>query len=159
VALGERLDGVLGRIIEVGPRAAFPVAGLTAKTLAAKRIALIGEAAHVLPPIGAQGLNLGLRDAAALADCVAAALSRGQDPGDDEVLASYRHARRLDIMTRTVGVDLLNRSLLTSLIPVQAARGIVLHGLNAVPLLRRMVMRAGLAPPTELPTLMRPAAR
>jgi 2-octaprenyl-6-methoxyphenol hydroxylase len=56
-----------------------------------------------------------------------------------------------------VGVDLLSRSLLTSLIPLQAARGIVSHGLNALPPLRRIVMRLGLASPTELPTLMRPA--
>jgi 2-octaprenyl-6-methoxyphenol hydroxylase len=58
------------------------------------------------------------------------------------------------VLTRTVGVDLLNRSLLTSFLPLQAARGIVLHGLNALPPLRRMVMRLGLAPPTKLPTLM-----
>src|SRR5262249_46900372 len=62
--LAERLDGLLGGIEGVGPRASFPVAGLTAKSLAAHRIALVGEAGHVLPPIGAQGLNLGLRDAA-----------------------------------------------------------------------------------------------
>jgi 2-octaprenyl-6-methoxyphenol hydroxylase len=144
--------------VSVGARGEFPVSGLTAKTLAAKRVALVGEAAHILPPIGAQGLNLGFRDAAALADCVAAALGRGEDPGSDEVLAAYGRARQLDILTRTVGVDLLNRLLLTSLLPMQAARGIVLHGLNALPPLRRMVMRLGLGPPTELPTLMRPPA-
>ena len=121
-------------------------------------IALIGEAAQILPPIGAQGLNLGFRDAASLADCVAASLRGDGDPGSDDVLAAYRRARQLDIMTRTVGVDLLSRSLLTTLIPVQAARGIVSHGLNALPPLRRMVMRLGLTPATELPTLMRPEA-
>ena len=68
-------------------------------------------------------------------------------------------ARRLDIMTRTLGVDLLSRALLTSLPPLQAARGIVLHGLERrCRRLRRAVMRVGLAPPTELPSLMRPAA-
>jgi len=157
-ALGERLGGVLGAISGIGARAHFPVAGLTANTLAARRTALVGEAAHILPPIGAQGLNLGFRDAASLADCVAASLRGDGDPGSDDVLAAYRRARQLDIMTRTVGVDLLSRSLLTTLMPVQAARGIVSHGLNALPPLRRMVMRLGLTPPTELPTLMRPAA-
>jgi 2-octaprenyl-6-methoxyphenol hydroxylase len=157
-ALAARLDGLLGEIGETGARAAFPVEGLTASTLACRRTALIGEAAHILPPIGAQGLNLGFRDAAALADCVATSLSRGEDPGGDDTLAAYRRARRLDVTTRTLGVDLLNRSLLTSLVPVQAARGLVLHGLNALPPLRRAVMRFGLAPPTELPTLMRPIA-
>jgi len=156
--LGERLDGLLGPISGLSARAEFFVAGLSAGTLAANRTALVGEAAHILPPIGAQGLNLGFRDAAALADCVAATLQLGRDPGGDDVLASYRRARQLDIMTRTVGVDLLSRSLLSSLIPVQAARGLVSHGLKAVPPLRRMVMRLGLTPPTELPTLMRPEA-
>jgi 2-octaprenyl-6-methoxyphenol hydroxylase len=156
--LQDRIGETLGTISDVGPRAAFPVAGLTAKRLAQRRTALIGEAAHILPPIGAQGLNLGLRDAAALADCVAGALRQGRDPGGLAVLASYIRARQLDVLSRTVGVDLLNRSLLTSLLPVQAARGVLLAGLNAFAPLRRLVMRAGLAPPTTLPSLMRPAS-
>ncbi len=157
-ALSERLGGLLGAISSVSARAAFPVSGLSADRLAAKRIVLVGEAAHILPPIGAQGLNLGFRDAAALADCVAAALVRRGDPGGDDVLEAYTRARRLDIMTRTLGVDLMSRALLTSLPPLQAARGIVLHGLKSLPGLRRAVMRVGLAPPTELPSLMRPAS-
>ncbi len=156
--LQNRLGDGLGEITAVGPRAHFPVAGLSAKRLAANRTALVGEAAHILPPIGAQGLNLGLRDAAALADCVAAALRQGHDPGGSSVLSAYIRARQLDVLSRTVGVDLLNRSLLTGLLPVQAARGLVLHGLNAVAPLRRMIMRVGLAPPLALPSLMRPAA-
>ncbi len=157
-ALQERLGGLLGRISEVGARAEFPVAGLTASTLATNRTALVGEAAHILPPIGAQGLNLSLRDAASLADCVAVALRRNADPGGADILNAYKDSRRLDVLTRTVGVDVLSRSLLSGLFPIQAARGLVLHGLNALPPLRRMVMRLGLTPPTELPTLMRPAA-
>ena len=157
-ALSERLSGLLGAVSDVGARAEFAVAGLTANRLAAKRTVLLGEAAHILPPIGAQGLNLGLRDAAALADCVAEALREGRDPGGEDVLDAYARARRLDVMTRTLGVDLLSRSLFTSLPPLQAARGIVLHGLKALPPLRRAVMRLGLTPPTELPTLMRPAS-
>ncbi|MGZ8415994.1 MAG: FAD-dependent monooxygenase [Methyloceanibacter sp.] len=157
-ALSERLGGLLGAILSVGARTEFPVAGLSADRLAAKRTVLVGEAAHILPPIGAQGLNLGFRDAAALADCVAEALHAHGDPGGDEVLQAYARARRLDVMTRTLGVDLMSRALLTSLPPLQAARGLVLHGLNALPPLRRAVMRVGLAPPTELPSLMRPAA-
>ncbi len=157
-ALSERLSGLLGAVSGVGARAEFPVAGLTANRLAAKRTVLLGEAAHILPPIGAQGLNLGFRDAASLADCVADALREGRDPGAEDVLDAYVRARRLDVMTRTLGVDLLSRSLLTSLPPLQAARGIVLHGLKALPPLRRAVMRLGLTPPTELPSLMRPAS-
>jgi len=157
-ALSERLSGLLGAVSDVGARAEFPVAGLTANRLAAKRTVLLGEAAHILPPIGAQGLNLGFRDAAALADCIADALREARDPGGEDVLDAYARARRLDVMTRTLGIDLLSRSLLSSLPPLQAARGIVLHGLKALPPLRRAVMRLGLTPPTELPTLMRPAS-
>jgi 2-octaprenyl-6-methoxyphenol hydroxylase len=157
-ALSERLSGLLGAVSDVGLRAEFPVAGLSANRLAARRTVLLGEAAHILPPIGAQGLNLGFRDAAALADCVADALREARDPGGEDVLDAYARARRLDVMTRTLGVDLLSRSLLTSLLPLQAARGIVLHGLKALPPLRRAIMRLGLTPPTELPTLMRKAS-
>ena len=156
--LQERLGDTLGPVTSPGPRAAFPVAGLTAKQLAHNRTALIGEAAHIMPPIGAQGLNLGLRDAAALADCVAQALAQGHDPGGLAALAEYARARQLDVLSRAVGVDLLNRSLLTGLLPVQAARGVFLAGLNAFAPLRRLVMRVGLEPPSALPSLMRPAA-
>jgi 2-octaprenyl-6-methoxyphenol hydroxylase len=156
--LQTRLGDTLGPVTSSGPRASFPVAGLTAKQLAHNRTALIGEAAHVMPPIGAQGLNLGLRDAAALADCVARALARGQDPGGLAALTEFARARQLDVLSRSVGVDLLNRSLLTGLLPVQAARGVFMAGLNAFAPLRRLVMRVGLEPPSALPSLMRPAA-
>ena len=157
-ALADRLGNALGQVSDPGPRAAFPVEGLSAETLGARRTALVGEAAHLLPPIGAQGLNLGLRDAAALADCAASARSHGEDPGGDAILAAYASARRIDVLSRTIGVDLLNRSLLTGFAPLQAARGAVLHGLAALPFLRRAVMRVGLEPPTDLPSLMRPAS-
>ncbi|GFO83185.1 MAG: 2-octaprenyl-6-methoxyphenyl hydroxylase [Methyloceanibacter sp.] len=154
--LQERFGETLGVLSDVGPRAAFPVAGLTAKRLASNRIALIGEAAHVMAPIGAQGLNLGLRDAAALADCVADGLGQGRDPGGPDVLAQYEQARQLDVLSRTIGIDLLGRSLLTDVLPIQLARGAVIAGLNRLAPLKRLVMQAGLAPPASLPRLMRP---
>jgi 2-octaprenyl-6-methoxyphenol hydroxylase len=157
-ALQDRLEGLLGQVGAVGARARFPVTRLAAETLAGRRTALVGEAAHILPPIGAQGLNLGLRDAATLADCVGEALAHGGDPGSDDVLAAYDRARKVDVLTRTYGIDLLSRSLLSGFLPLQAARGIVSHGLNALPPLRRLVMRIGMMPPTELPSLMRPGA-
>jgi 2-octaprenyl-6-methoxyphenol hydroxylase len=154
-ALAARLDGRLGTLGAVGARTNFPVAPLSADSLIGPRTALVGEAAHILPPIGAQGLNLGLRDAATLADCVADALQRGGDPGGDSVLAAYDRARRVDVLTRTVGIELLSASLLSGFLPLKAARGLISHGLNALPALRRLVMRVGMAPPTELPSLMR----
>ena len=153
--LSLRLDGLLGAISNIGPCAEFPVAGLVADRLAARRTVLVGEAAHILPPIGAQGLNLGFRDAASLADCVAEALREHRDTGGEDVLDAYRSSRGLDVMTRTLGADLLSRSLLTSFPPLQGARGLVMQSLKGLPILRRAVMRVGLAPPTELPSLMR----
>lgn len=155
--LAQRLGGILGKIDEVGPRAAFPVAGLTADSMARARTALIGEAAHVLPPIGAQGLNLGFRDAAALADCINAARKESRDPGAPDVLDAYANSRKLDVLSRAIGVDFLNRSLLTDFMPLKLARSIAVRGLAALPPLRRFVMQVGMVPPTQLPSLMRPA--
>ena len=149
-----RTHGLLGSVTGVGPRAAFPLSGLTADTLARRRIALVGEAGHVIPPIGAQGLNLGFRDAAALSDHVTAALAGGSDPGAETVLDAYNRSRRSDVATRTVAVDLLNRSLISEFLPFQAARGLGLHLLNTIGPLRRLVMRQGLAPTSDLPELM-----
>jgi 2-octaprenyl-6-methoxyphenol hydroxylase len=126
--------------------------------MAHNRVALVGEAAHVLPPIGAQGLNLSLRDAAALAECVADARSRGEDIGGAETLTAYHQARTADVVSRTASIELLNRSLLADFLPVQALRGLGLHLLaNAAPL-RRLAMRGGLEPAGPLPRLMRPGA-
>jgi len=155
-ALAGRLGGLLGAVGEVAARDHFPVTVLSTASLVGPRTALVGEAAHVLPPIGAQGLNLGLRDVATLADCVGGALREGRDPGGGSVLGAYERARKPDVVTRTLGIDLLSRSLLSGFLPLQAARGLVSHGLNALPPLRRLVMRLGMAPPTELPSLMRP---
>ncbi len=157
-ALEERLRGLLGALRDVTPRAVHALAGLHAERMAQNRVALVGEAAHVLPPIGAQGLNLSLRDAAALAEIVADALSRGEDIGGAATLAAYHNARTADVMSRAVSVDLLNRSLLVDFLPVQALRGLGLHLLaNSAPL-RRLAMRGGLEPAGPLPRLMQPGA-
>jgi len=157
-ALASRIGELLGSVSDIGPRAEFPVTGLVAESLAGRRTVLVGEAAHILPPIGAQGLNLGFRDGAFLADCVAEALRAGRDPGSEEVTEAYRRGRSLDVLTRSFGVDLLSRSLLSALPPLQAARGMAMHGLKSFGPLRRAVMRIGLTPPTTLPSLMRPHA-
>ena len=149
-----RLHGVLGAVTGVGPRASFPLAGLSAKIFGAKRIALLGEAAHVVPPIGAQGLNLGFRDAAALADCVAAVQRAGGDIGSEAVLTAYSDQRKGDVWSRTAAIDLLNRSLLSGMIPAQGARGLGLFMLGKIGPLRRFVMRQGLQPSGPRPSLM-----
>jgi 2-octaprenyl-6-methoxyphenol hydroxylase len=156
--LSHRLQGLLGRLGDVGPRATYPLAGLHAERMGQRRVALVGEAAHVIPPIGAQGLNLGLRDAAALAECAAAARAQGSDIGSEQMLQAYHAARAADVLARTVSVDLLNRSLLADFLPAQALRGLGLHLLANVGPLRRLLMQGGLAAPGPLPSLMRPDA-
>ena len=154
--LEEQLNGLLGPAGTIGARAVFPLSGLAAERLGARRVALVGEAGHVLPPIGAQGLNLGLRDVAALADCLADALRLGRDPGGPETLEAYTEARRIDVASRVMTVDLLNRSLISDLLPVHLARGLGLHALKAIGPLRRLVVREGLQPSLSAPALMQP---
>jgi 2-octaprenyl-6-methoxyphenol hydroxylase len=110
------------------------------------RVALVGEAAHAVPPIGAQGLNLGFRDVEALSALLAAAKRQGDDTGGDKLLRDYTAARRGDIVSRTFGADVLNRSLLSGFLPLQAARGLGLYALGAIGPLRRAFMRRGIAP-------------
>jgi 2-octaprenyl-6-methoxyphenol hydroxylase len=158
-AVEERLQGLLGSIGNIGPRAVFPLSGLTAERFGGRRTALVGEAAHVIPPIGAQGLNLGLRDAATLADCVADAMASGGDPGGEPVVNAYSSLRAPDIRQRIWTVDLLNRSLLSSLPPVHLVRGLGLQALKSIGPLRRLVVAEGLQPSFSTPDLMRPEGR
>ncbi len=154
-ALEERLHGVLGQVLDVSIRRLFPLGGLSAECLARNRVVLIGEAGHTLPPIGAQGLNLGFRDVATLADLLAAAKAKSQDIGGAELLGAYAAARRTDIAIRTTAVDLLNRSLLADLLPADLARGLGLHLIGGFAGLKRQVMRAGFEPAGGLPSMMR----
>ncbi len=150
-----RSHSILGKVAVEPGRSVFPLGIASARHFAARRIALVGEAAHVIPPIGAQGLNLGLRDAAAIAELAVTAHRRGQDIGSDDVLTAYGKMRRADAGTRTLAVDLLNRSLLSDFLPVQSARGLGLYLLERIGPLRRAVMREGVAPTAVQPKLMR----
>jgi 2-octaprenyl-6-methoxyphenol hydroxylase len=139
----ERMQSMLGKVtVEEGVQI-WPLSGMMAHRFGKGRIALIGEAAHVFPPIGAQGLNLSLRDVMALTDilCSRAELPVPADAGD-----RFDRRRRIDIMTRTASVDLLNRSLLSGFLPVQMLRAAGLHVLSAIPPLRALVMREGIEP-------------
>jgi 2-octaprenyl-6-methoxyphenol hydroxylase len=162
-ALGQAAESqshsLLGKM-RTGPgRHVFPLTIEQPAALAAQRIVLVGEAAHVLPPIGAQGLNMGLRDAADLATIVQNALASGQDIGTPHVLSRYIRARRADIISRTIAIDFANRSLLSDFLPVQSLRALGLHAIGACGPIRRIAMREGLSPwwrRTGSPTERRP---
>ena len=134
-------QSLLGAMTVRGPRGKVPMGGLSVGRFGAGRMALIGEAAHVFPPIGAQGLNLGLRDVAALRDV----LEDTSDPGSDATIAAYDASRQTDVRLRTGAVDALNRTLLTDLLPADLMRGAGLLALSRIGPLRRFVMRQGLA--------------
>ncbi|KQT60287.1 MULTISPECIES: UbiH/UbiF family hydroxylase [unclassified Aureimonas] len=138
-----RMHSILGAVEVTSEVQSFPLSGASAARMAGERTALVGEAAHVFPPIGAQGLNLGLRDAAALVSAVSASRD---DPGSKRALGAYERARRVDVVSRTVGVDLLNRSLLAGFLPAQAGRAAGLAALSGLPFLRRFAIREGLSP-------------
>jgi 2-octaprenyl-6-methoxyphenol hydroxylase len=155
VTVERAAHSILGKMqIEPG-RGMFPLTISTARRFADNRVALVGEAAHVLPPIGAQGLNLGLRDAATIAELAVAAQRNGRDIGGADVLSRYHQMRRADIGSRTLAIDLLNRSLLSDFLPVQGARGLGLYLIDRIGPLRRAVMREGVAPAAGQPRLMR----
>lgn len=149
-----RSQAILGKVTLEPGRGRYDLAAITPKAFGVPHAALIGEAAHVVPPIGAQGLNLGLRDGAALAECLAEARLLGEAIGSASAMTAYDRARRADIVVRTLAIDVLNRSLLSSLMPVHVARGAGLWALDQIGPLRRAFMREGLQP-QGAPRLMR----
>ncbi len=150
-----RAHSLLGKMTVEQGCGMFPLAVETADAFARNRIALVGEAAHVVPPIGAQGLNLGLRDAATIAELAADARRKNLDVGAPDVVARYAAQRRADVMSRTIAVDLLNRSLLSGFLPAQGARGLSLYLVDHIAPLRRALMREGVTPTASQPRLMR----
>jgi 2-octaprenyl-6-methoxyphenol hydroxylase len=147
-----RSHSILGKMHVEPGHGAFPVSIATAGRFAVNRIALVGEAAHLFPPIGAQGLNLSVRDAIAIAEIAGDIYCRGGDLAD--AIAVYDRRRRADIASRSIAVDLLNRSLLSDFLPVQGLRGLALYALGRIGPLRRAAMREGVAPRIGLPALM-----
>lgn len=149
----QQVHGIHGRIGMEGPRGAFPMAGLTCEKLVGERVALLADAGHYYPPIGAQGLNLGLRDVAQLVQSLEDH-SHG-DAGDAHALSHYDKRRKGDVFTRSLAVDLMNRSLLLHHLPVDFMRSAGLAAMDCIGPLRRALMEEGVAPAGRLPRLMR----
>ncbi|MBL0406482.1 UbiH/UbiF family hydroxylase [Microvirga aerilata] len=154
LAIERQAGSHLGAMRVEGPRGLVPMTGLSVNRYWSRHLALVGEAAHVFPPIGAQGLNLGFRDVASLRDAVVDANDSGQEPGSDESLNRYQQSRDLDVRLRTAAVDGLNRTLLTGLLPADFLRGAGLLALSNIGPLRRIVMREGVLPRVGVPRLM-----
>ncbi|MDJ0447302.1 FAD-dependent monooxygenase [Methylocystis sp. JR02] len=136
----------------------FRMGGMQVSQHAKGRLALVGETCHIFPPIGAQGLNLSLRDVADLEDCLASVDLRNERELSRALIRYDRH-RRADIGFRTNGVDVLNRSLIIPYLPVDLFRGASFIAVAALGPLRRAVIREGVLPHLVLPRMMRHPVR
>lgn len=138
--LERRMHSVLGKVKLTSKLQSFPLGSLIANKFGANNAVLIGEAAHAVPPIGAQGLNLGIRDIISLTQLLS------QNTPTKQIVEKYHAARIVDVKTRIASVDLLNRSLLSDFLPTQITRSLGLYMLNTVGPLRRFAMNEGVAP-------------
>jgi 2-octaprenyl-6-methoxyphenol hydroxylase len=139
--LMERSCGILGPLTLVTRRGVWPIITRLADRLTGQRTALMAEAAHVVPPIGAQGLNMSLADLACLLDLAAA---RPDGLGDAAMLAAYQRARWTEVHTRALGIDALNRASMVAAQPLRDLRAGALGAFHALAPVRRAMMRAGL---------------
>lgn len=153
-ALQDRTRDMLGTVALTGTPSCWPLVGMMAKDLVAPRIALIAEAAHVLHPLGAQGLNLSLRDVAVLAETIADAARLGLDYGSMTVLAGYAKRRRADIGSRVYGTESFNHLVSHNKQILHHVRRTGLRLVNNVAPLRNIAMQQGLAPQDQDSRLM-----
>lgn len=153
--LEKRFGLQLGDIEVVGPRRAFPLGLFTARTFIGERLALVGDAAHIIHPIAGQGLNMGLRDVAALAEAIADAARLGLDPGGSEVLERYQRWRRFDTMTMSVATDGLNRLFSNNSDTLRLVRDIGLGLVERMPMLKRMFIREAAGFTGDVPKLLK----
>ena len=147
-AVRRRIGGGLGVLSLAGPRGRYAVERVRARRFIAPRLALAGDAARAIHPVAGQGLNLGLRDVAALADAVLDAARLGLDIGGGETLRRYERRRRADSLTMTLATDGLNRLFVSEAPPLRAARRLGIAAVNELPALKRVFMRRamGVAP-------------
>jgi 2-octaprenyl-6-methoxyphenol hydroxylase len=143
--------GTLGLISNVASPQSFDMRGVKAERFAAKRTYLVGEAAHVFPPVGAQGLNMSLRDAGHLVDVVLA----HEDAGTAQAMQRYDTLRRGDVLPRQTAISIMNHSLLADVLPPHLARAAGLAAVAKIAPLRSLAMREGLSPSGGLPFAMR----
>ncbi len=155
VELGRRFGDFLGALEVVGPRFSYALSLLHAERYAAPRLALVGDAAHVIHPIAGQGLNLGIRDVAALAELVVDSRRLGLDIADAGALARYERWRRFDNLMLAAVTDALNRLFSNSVPPVKLARDVGLAVVDRLPPLKRFLMRHAMGVVGELPRLVR----
>jgi 2-octaprenyl-6-methoxyphenol hydroxylase len=153
--LEKRFGLQLGDIRVAGPKRAYPLGLHTARSFIGERLALIGDAAHVIHPIAGQGLNMGLRDAAALAEVVADAARLGLDPGDADTLERYQRWRRFDTMAMGVATDGLNKLFSNRSDALRLVRDIGLGLVERMPAVKRMFIREAAGFTGEVPKLLR----
>lgn len=153
--LAARFGDFLGKLEVIGPRFSYPLGLVHADRYALERLVLVGDAAHAIHPIAGQGLNLGLRDVAALAEVLADAARAGRDIGSLEVLRRYERWRRFDAFTLIAATDGLNRLFSNDLPPVRLLRDVGLAAVNRMPGLKRFFMRHAMGVVGDLPRLMR----
>jgi 2-octaprenyl-6-methoxyphenol hydroxylase len=152
----ERRFGLhLGEIEAVGPRRAFPLGLSVARAFVAERVALVGDAAHVIHPIAGQGLNMGLKDVAALAETIVDATRLGLDPGSLAVLDRYQRWRRFDTMAMGVATDGLNRLFSNQSDVLRLVRDVGLGLVDRLPALKQLFIREAAGLVGEVPKLLR----
>src|SRR5215470_247398 len=150
-----RFGPSLGRLRAIGGRWTYPLTLVHAERYIDDRLALLGDAAHAIHPIAGQGLNLGLRDVAALAEAVVDARRLGLDIGDALVLERYQRWRRFDNLVLMAVTDGLNRLFSNDLAPLRLARDLGLAAVNQLPVLKRLFMRHAMGMVGDLPRLVR----
>jgi 2-octaprenyl-6-methoxyphenol hydroxylase len=153
--IAARFGDFLGAVEPIGPRWTYPLGLMLAERYVAERLALVGEAAHVIHPIAGQGLNLGIRDIATLAELVIDRRRFGLDIGDPDLLGHYQQWRRLDTLALAVVTDGLNRLFSNQLAPLRLARDLGLAAVHRLPPLKRLLMRDAMGLSGDLPRLVR----